>query len=207
MRNRIKLWLDTNAAIKRLVLVLLMPTGQAKPRWWVRVFVNRFFHSYGKGSLICRRTRMDVLPFNGFSLGSNSTVEDFATINNGLGSVEIGNSVRVGIGSVVIGPVQIGDNVIIAQNAVLSAMNHGYELPNVPIREQACTFSQISVGEDSWIGANVVITAGIKIGKHAVIAAGSVVTKNVPDYTIVAGVPAKAIKQYNFEIGIWEKVA
>ncbi len=65
--------------------------------------------------------------------------------------------------------------------------------------------AQITIGNDSWIGANAVITAGVTIGKHVIVAAGSVVTKSVPDFTIVAGNPARTIKQYNEITGNWEK--
>ncbi|RYE37044.1 MAG: acyltransferase, partial [Sphingobacteriaceae bacterium] len=60
--------------------------------------------------------------------------------------------------------------------------------------------------DDCWIGANVVITAGTTIGKHCVIAAGAVVTKNVPDFCIAAGNPARIIKKYNAEQKAWLKV-
>lgn len=195
-----------NPRLKALTLYLLMPKHQARPRTWVRWFVNPFIHKKGKQSLIRRRTRMDVLPFNGFSLGSYSTIEDFATVNNGMGAVIIGDHVRVGIGNVIIGPVTIGNHVIMAQNIVVSALNHGYTDPNTPISLQPCTTGEIVIGEDSWIGANAVITAGVHIGKHAVVAGGSVVTKDVPPYTIVAGNPARIIKQYNPDTQTWDRV-
>ncbi|ASZ13134.1 MULTISPECIES: DapH/DapD/GlmU-related protein [Chitinophaga] len=195
-----------NPRLKALTLYLLMPKHQARPRTWVRWFVNPFVHKKGKQSSIRRRTRMDVLPFNGFTLGNYSTIEDFATVNNGMGAVTIGDHVRVGIGNVIIGPVTIGNHVIMAQNIVVSALNHGYTDPHTPISLQPCTTGEIVIGEDSWIGANAVITAGVHIGKHAVVAGGSVVTKDVPPYTIVAGNPARIIKQYNPDTQTWDRV-
>ncbi|MBK9638516.1 MAG: acyltransferase [Bacteroidetes bacterium] len=194
-----------NQALKKLILYLLMPKNQARPRLWVKLFVNPLKHKKGKGSSICWKTRMDVLPFNDFSLGKNSTIEDFSVVNNGMGAVHIGDNTRVGISNVLIGPITIGNHVIIAQNVVMSGLNHGYEDINTPIRLQPCTTAQITIGNDSWIGANAVITAGVSIGKHAIVAAGSVVTKSVPDNTIVAGNPARILKQYNEITGIWEK--
>lgn len=149
---------------------------------------------------------MDVLPFNHFSLGAHSTIEDFATVNNGMGAVVIGNQVRIGIGNVLIGPVRIGDNVIFAQNVVLSGLNHGYTDPAVPIALQPCSVAEIVVEDDCWIGANCTITAGVTIGRHSVVAGGSVVTKNVPPYTVVAGNPARPIRQYKPETGTWERI-
>lgn len=197
--------IKNNPRLKAISLYLLMPKNQARPRLWVQWFLNPFIHKKGKGAMIRRRTRMDVLPFNNFSIGNNSTIEDFSVVNNGMGPVEIGYGSRIGISNTLIGPVTIGNNVIIAQNVVISALNHGYQDIHTPIRLQPCTTSPVKVGDDSWIGANAVITSGVTIGKHVVVAAGSVVTKNVPDFTIVAGNPARVIKQYNPTTKNWEK--
>lgn len=192
--------------LKKLSLRLLMPKNQARPRLWVKWFLNPLKHKRGKGSKIRRRTRIDVLPFNNFSLGANSTIEDFSTINNGVGEVIIGDRSRIGMGNVIIGPVYIGNDVILAQNVVMSGLNHGYEDVNIPPKDQKVTTSPIYIEDEVWIGANVSIVAGVTIGKHSVVAAGSVVTKNVPQYSISVGNPAKVIKQYKFETKQWEKI-
>lgn len=152
------------------------------------------------------RTRMDVLPFNNFQLGENSMIEAFSTINNGVGDVMIGNNTIIGIGNVIIGPVVIGDNVMLAQNIVVSGLNHGYEDITIPPKEQKVSTKLITISDNVWIGANCVITAGVTIGKHSVIGAGSIVTKNIPDYVVAAGNPARILKRYNFETSNWEKV-
>jgi acetyltransferase-like isoleucine patch superfamily enzyme len=183
-----------------------MPKNQARPRLWVKLFLNPFKHHKGKGSVIRRRTRMDVLPFNLFSMGANSTIEDFATVNNGVGPVVIGDRTRIGLGCVLIGPVTVGNDVMFAQNVVVSGLNHGYQDINTPPSLQPVETKPISIGDEVWIGANVVITAGVTIGKHAVVAAGSVVTKDVPDFSIAAGNPARILKQYNSETMQWERI-
>lgn len=152
------------------------------------------------------KARLDVLPFNPFTLGADAVIEEYAVVNNGMGAVHIGNNTFVGLFDVVIGPVTIGDHVIIAQNVVISGLNHGYEDVNIPIKDQPCTTAEIIIEDECWIGANAVITAGVRIGKHSVVAGGSVVTKNVPAYSIVGGNPAKVLKQYNPDSGLWEKV-
>jgi len=91
---------------------------------------------------------MDVLPFNKFELGEYSTIEDFATVNNGVGDVIIGVKTRIGLGNVIIGPVQIGNNVMLAQNIVLSGLNHSYENIEIPIMNQQVTKSKIIIEDD-----------------------------------------------------------
>ncbi|OWY23402.1 acyltransferase [Sphingobacteriales bacterium UPWRP_1] len=203
--NRLKQFINSKPALKTWVHWLLIAPNRAKPRLWVRLLINPFVHKKGNGSRIGRYARLDVLPFNPFTLGNHATIEDFAAINNGLGAVHIGNHSLVGLSCVVIGPVSIGNEVMLAQNIVLSGLNHNYQNVLLPISRQPCTTAPIVVEDEVWIGANAVITAGVTIGKHAVVAAGSVVTRNVPPYTVVAGNPAKIVKQYNPQTNLWEK--
>lgn len=185
---------------------MLVPSGEARPRTWVKLFINPFIHHKGKGACIRWRTRIDVLPFNKFNLGAGATIEDFSTINNGVGDVLIGHNTLIGMGNTIIGPITIGNNVIFAQNIVASALNHDYRDINTPILAQPIITDQIFVEDECWIAANVVITSGVRIGKHSVIAAGAVVTKSIPPFSIAVGNPAKVIKRFNFESGNWEKV-
>ncbi len=198
--------LKTSPVLKKFIHWTIIPNGQARPRTWVKWFVNPFLHPKKAGSIIRRRTRLDVFPFNRFELGKNAVIEDFCTINNGVGDVLIGNNATIGMSNVLIGPVQIGQNVIIAQNVVISGLNHNYEDISQPIQKQGVRTAPVFIADDCWIGANAVITAGISIGKHCVIAAGAVVTKNVPDYCIAAGNPARIIKKYDAVEQAWLKV-
>ena len=199
--------IKNNPGLKKFVHRLLLPNGGARPRLWVRLILNRFYHQRGKGSKIRFNTRIDVLPFNKFILGRKAIIEDFATINNGVGDVIIGDNTLIGMGNVLIGPVTIGNNVIFAQNIVASGLNHGYQEPTVPIMNQPVSTAQIVVEDDCWIAANVVLTAGITIGKHTVVGAGSVVTKSIPPYSVVAGNPARVLKSFNAVTGRWERVS
>lgn len=193
--------------MKKVALWALTPVGQARPRLWVKWFLLPFFIIRGKGSRIRRNSRMDLLPFNKFYIGEHSTIEDFCTVNNGVGKVTIGNNTRIGIGSVLIGPVNIGDDVRLAQNVVISGLNHNYQDISIPISAQGVSTDQVYIGDETWIGANSVILPGAFIGKHCVIAAGSVVTKSIPSHSVVAGNPARIIKQYNKVSEKWEKVS
>jgi acetyltransferase-like isoleucine patch superfamily enzyme len=198
--------IKSNPKLKDFVLWLLIAPQQARPRLWVKWFINPFKHRYGRGSLIRWKARLDVLPFNDFIVGEKTVVEDYAVINNGMGGIYIGSHSFIGIASVLIGPLRLGNDVIIAQNVVFSGLNHGYQDVDTPITKQPCTSADIIVEDDVWIGANSVITAGIHVGKHAVIAGGSVVTKNVPAYSVVGGNPARVLKQYSAESKQWERV-
>ncbi len=202
IKERIK----QNPRLKKFVHWALVPTNEARPRLWVKIFINPLLHKRGAGSKIRRQTRIDVLPFNEFVLGAGSVIESFATINNGVGNVIIGNNTLIGMGNVIIGPITIGNKVIFAQNIVASALNHEYKNPNIAIMEQPILTAPIIIEDDCWIAANAVITAGVTIGKHSVIAAGAIVTKNIPPYSIAVGNPAKVIKQYDFDKKEWIRV-
>jgi len=198
--------IKSNPAMKRFVLQLLIPANEHRPRLWVRLFLNPFKHKRGKHSIIRSRTRLDVFPFNEFNLGQKSVIEDFSTINNGVGNVHIGDRTIIGLGNTIIGPVTIGNDVMFAQNVVVSAMNHGYEDITIPPSRQKDIIKLISIEDEVWIGANCVVTIGVTIGKHSIIGAGSVVTKDVPPYSIAVGNPAKVIKKYNSQTATWERV-
>ena len=196
--------IKNNPRLKNLVSRVLMPRNQARPRKWVSWFLNPMIHHKGKRTVIRRMTRMDILPFNKFHIGDDSTVEDFTTINNGVGDVSIGDRTRIGLGCTLIGPVKVGNDVRIAQNVVLSGLNHKYEDDSVPISEQGVTTNNIIVEDEAWIAANCVVLPGVTIGKHSVVSAGSIVRRNVPAYSVVSGNPAKVIKKRNPETKIWE---
>lgn len=195
-----------NPTLKRWIHHLLIPRDQARPRLWVTWFVNPFVHRRHRRSVVCSTARLDVLPFRRFELGADSTIEDNAVVNNGVGDVLIGPGVRVGIGTVLIGPVEIGAQVITAQHVVMSGLNHGYEDITRPIRLQPVSTKPIVIEDECWIGANAVITAGVRVGKHSVVAGGSVVTKDVPPYSVVAGNPARVIRHYDEDEQAWLRV-
>ena len=91
------------------------------------------------------------------------------------------------------GSIEMGSSILIGPNVVIRSSNHQTGRQGVPILEQGQTGGRIVVGDDVWIGANAVIVADVTVGSHAVIAAGAVVTRDVPEYAVVAGVPARVI--------------
>jgi len=180
--------------LKRLVDWLIMNPVQTRPRWFVRMLAPLYQHR-GNCSKIHRSVRMDTPPYRKFSLGDYSVVESFSCINNAVGDVVIGDHTRVGLHNTVIGPVTIGSHVNLAQGITVTALNHNFAEKDIRIDEQGVSTNPVNIGNDIWIGANAVILPGVTIGDHAVVAAGAVVTKDVPPHTLVAGVPAKIIKE------------
>ena len=180
--------------LKRLVDWLIMNPVQTRPRWYVRILAPLYQHR-GKSSKIHRSVRMDTPPYRKFSLGDYSVVESYSCINNAVGDVIIGDHTRVGLHNTVIGPVTIGNHVNLAQGVTVTAINHNFTEKDLRIDEQGVSTSPVTIGDDIWIGANAVILPGVTIGNHTVVAAGAVVTKDVPPHTLVAGVPAKIIKE------------
>lgn len=199
----IKERLNNHPALKKLVHRLLVPAGEARPRMWVKWLVNPFIHL--KQGKIRRNARTDLFPFQAFSLGKGAVVEDFAVLNNGVGELHIGQGSRVGIGSVLIGPVSIGDNCLLAQHVVISGLNHCFADTTRPIKEQGVETAPVTLADGCWIGANASITAGVRIGKNAVVGAGSVVTRDVPDFAVAVGNPARVVKILSAETAMSQR--
>ena len=102
---------------------------------------------------------------------------------------------------------KIGKNVVIADHVYITDNMHGYEDINKTIfRTPLTSTGPVTIEDEAWIGEKVSVMPNVTIGKHAVIGSNSVVTKNIPAYSVAVGVPACVIKQYNFETQKWEKV-
>jgi acetyltransferase-like isoleucine patch superfamily enzyme len=117
--------------------------------------------------------------------------------------IYIGNKSWIGINSVLSsgqGGIFIGNNVLISPNVTIVTGNHDFRDIAATTAEQEYSGSPIHIHDDVWVGASAVILGGVTIGKHAVIAAGSVVTKDIPAYTMVGGVPAKLIKKIDTNV-------
>lgn len=180
--------------LKQFIDWLIMNQVETRPRWYIRILAPLYQHR-GRHSVIHHSARMDTPPYRKFSIGDHSVVESFACINNAVGDVIIGHHTRIGLHNTIIGPVTIGDHVNLAQGITVTALNHNFSDTERRIDEQGVSTSSVSIGNDIWIGANAVILPGVSIGDHSVVAAGAVVTKDVPPHSLVAGVPAKVIKK------------
>lgn len=136
---------------------------------------------------------------NNFSIGRNSIIECTGVLRELGESLEIGENVGIAANAFIAvrGKVEIGSNTIFGPGVSIHSENHNFENVEKPIRLQGATRKGVKIGEDCWIGSKVTILDGVNIGNHAIIAAGAVVNKDIPDYAIAGGVPAKIIKMRN----------
>ena len=193
-KERLREQFKNNPKLKKCIDRVIMNQVKTRPRWYVRLLAPLYQHR-GKHSVIYRSVRMDTPPYRKFWLGDCSVIESFCCINNAVGDVIIGDHTRIGLHNTIIGPVTIGSHVNLAQGITVTALNHNFKDSDKRIDEQGVTTSPVVIGNDVWIGANAVILPGVSIGDHTVVAAGAVVTKDVPPHCLVAGVPAKIIKE------------
>lgn len=122
-------------------------------------------------------------------------------IKIGSGS-EIGERSRISIAN----SLEIGEKVLFSPNIYITDCDHEYRNINIPVTDQGIVQrdQSVSIGEGSYIGINTVIVGNVKIGKHCVIGANSVVTKDIPDYCVAVGASAKILKKYNLASQLWE---
>ena len=193
-KEQLRQGLKGSPRIKRFLDYLIMNQRDARPRWYIRLLAPLYQHR-AWSSKVYWSVRMDTPPYRRFWLGRKSVVESYCCINNAVGDVTIGDYTRIGIHCTVIGPVCIGNYVNLAQGITVTALNHNFKDATRRIDEQGISTKPVVISDDVWIGANAVILPGVTIGRHVVVAAGAVVTKDVPDNCVVGGVPAKVIKQ------------
>ena len=194
-----------NPRLRRLVLWLLTPSKRPRPRWWLRL-LRPLLHPAGKGSKICSHARADIFPWHRFVLERDAQIEDYAVVNNGAGDVRIGEGSRVGVGSVVVGPVDIGRYVFLGQHVSVQGLIHGYEDVTQDPNLQPLMLRPVKVGDYTHLGTNSTSMAGVTIGERCQIGAGAVVTKDIPPYSVAVGNPARVVKRYDFEKKEWVRV-
>lgn len=128
------------------------------------------------------------------SCGECVNIERNADFGTGKGLV-VGKNSGLGINCKVRGPLEIGDNVMMGPDVMIFTSNHVMSRVDIPMNQQGSTVREkVIIGNDVWIGARVVILPGVVIGDGAVLGANAVIAKNVPEYAVVVGNPARVIK-------------
>lgn len=122
--------------------------------------------------------------------------------------VTIGDRCLIGKGSGIVGhfSITIGNDVWTGHHVYITDQNHGYTDVNIPISQQSQPERPVSIGDGSWLGHGSIVLPGVTIGEHVVVGANSVVTHDIPAYSVAVGSPARVIRRYNPETG-WEDVS
>ena len=112
--------------------------------------------------------------------------------------VSIGDRCLIGKGSGIVGhfSITIGNDVWTGHHVYITDQNHGYEDVAVPISQQSQPEQAVIIGDGSWLGHGSIVLPGVTIGEHVVIGANSVVTKNIPSFSVAVGSPARVIRKY-----------
>lgn len=195
---------------------LAMLRGGDAVRWaerWARDLASvgpasrpaRGFAAFGDHSVICWPWDSLVNP-QGIRIGSGTIVAPHAVLSTGWEQDQpgladdvlvIGDRCLIGRGSSIVAheSVRIGDDVWTGHHVHITDMNHGHDDPSVPISQQFETPAPVRIGDGSWLGHGVVVLPGVSIGRHVVVGAGSVVTRDLPDHSVCVGSPARPVER------------
>jgi serine acetyltransferase len=156
--------------------IIGFPTGALYGEAWIEI---------GGGTLIGTHVSLSAGMLPGHQLGGQPVLQ-------------IGNGCVIGRGSHLVAhhSIVIGDDVFTGPNVYITDQNHNYTDPDMPIGRQWPSNTAVSIGSGSWLGAGAIVLPGARIGRNVVVAAGSVVRGAVPDRCVVAGVPAKVVREY-----------
>jgi acetyltransferase-like isoleucine patch superfamily enzyme len=166
----------------------------------------RRFGGFGTGSLLCF-PQGTIFNERYIRIGSRSIIGPYVSLSAGMAPgqemvsdpvVSIGDRTMIGRGSHIVGHycIEIGDDVQTGPYVYVTDQNHVYADPEVPVGRQWPQERAVSIGSGSWLGTGVVVLPGARVGRNAVVGAGSVVTGEVPDHAVAVGAPARVVKRY-----------
>lgn len=158
---------------------------------WQQFLGKTYGAGFGEGCFISTKSRMYAVRSlkcgKHVKIGAGALLRDI--------ELQMGDHCTINTFAYLQGKIVIGDLVRIAPGAKIIGMNHGFENPDLPIAHQPITYEGIVLGDDVWVGAGAIVLDGVHVGSHSIIAAGAVVTRDVPASVIVAGNPASIIKR------------
>lgn len=197
--------MSLKSTVKRIVNLILF-------RKEYFTFFRKSFLHYGSETEI---KHPSYIPYKkNISIGNNTTILPNSRIQvcnylTGLNStIKIGSKCYFAYNLTILAgaDIEIEDEVLIASNVFISSENHSMnpESP-IPYMDQDLICKPVKIGSGTWIGEKASILPGVTIGKKCIIGTNAVVTKDIPDYSIAAGIPARVIKKYNFDSHKWEK--
>lgn len=185
--------------IKNLIRGQLIPFKKANHKVFVESlceFVNARWIELGGNNTIQRGTVIIADSPGSIKIGHDTTVSRYSIIQSVGGYIDIANNSQIGDYCNLYGQggLKIGNNVMLASGIQIIPNQHGYNNLSIPIKDNPEFSEGITIEDDVWIGAGVLILDGVTVKKGSVIGAGAVVTKNIEPYSIVVGVPARKIK-------------
>ena len=172
---------------------------------------SRRFGAVGPGSLIAFPPG-DVFGEARVAIGADTLVAPYVSLAVGMPGepmddetpvIVIGDRCLIGRGTSIIARcrVEIGDDVTVAPNVYITDHNHSYGNVEMPIGRQWPAADAVRIGDGSWLGSGVIVLPGASIGCHVTVAAGAIVRGAVPDFSVIAGVPARVVRRYTPEAG------
>lgn len=203
---RFKLWRPTVSRVRGVVLRGQVDAVGRGMRVGAGVVIERDAGSriiFGDGCEVREHARISAIrasvdaPGGILEVGDRTIVKRGAMIHVKSGSMRIGSRCAIGRYcelSCADTELTIGDNVRIATGVWIGTGNHNFGRVDIPIIDQGVVQRPVAIGDDVWLGTRAVVVPGVKIGRGVVVAAGAVVTRDVPDHAVVAGVPAKVVR-------------
>lgn len=160
-------------------------------------FARRLPVSYMPGGKLARKIRGAACRHLFAGAGKNINVERNADFRSGR-KVFLGDNSDLGENSRIMGSVRIGNNVMMGPDVLIISMNHKFLRTDIPMNTQGFHDDRpVVIGDDVWIGARAVILSGVRIGSGVIIGAGAVVAKDIPDWAVAVGNPARILKFRN----------
>jgi acetyltransferase-like isoleucine patch superfamily enzyme len=200
----------------RLRAMVCRAAGEAVHRAWEQAIElgaigpttrrGRRFGAFGEGSVICFPPNT-LFNERYIHIGAGTMIGPQITLSAGMVPgqscvadpiVRIGDRCLIGKGSGIVGhfEITIGDDVWTGHHVYITDQNHGYTDVDLPISRQSMPERPVRIGDGSWLGHGTVVLPGVTIGRHVAVGANSVVTTDLPDYSVAVGSPARVIRHY-----------